>query len=383
MNRTTKWTLIVACLSSALKGTAQEQKAGKWTPKLGMELTSELQGTHAGDYNFVNLLRLNATLPIVSPRSESPRATGLTFEIASLSTCMTAQESIGGDLQSFSNLDAGNIPFALSVCNLILNVGDRHSLSLGIRNMNEDYFCSPVTSFFTNSSCGIYPTISANYPIANYPVASVGVHYRYDGSWTSQASQGPSATSSPTDEDRHFAVQASLYNGTGYNRFTGRENVFRVCPKSDGVFGVAEVSYTRGGSSYFLGGALHGREGESPSTLRQAQDKRKFSMSSTPWFYTEQCITPSLSLLAGFSHAFGADAECRDFIGLGAMYKLGKCHLGAFTDYANFRERNEFATELTCKIPISSHIDISPTFHLITYDSTLHGIGMLRMALSL
>lgn len=360
MNRATRWTLIVACLSCSLEGTTQELIAEKWTPELGMELTSELQGTNAGDYNYVNLLRLNVALPIVSPRSGSPRTTGLTFEIASLSTCMTAKESIGVDLQTFSNLDAGNIPFALSVCGLSWTYasphrgsrrGASHSLFLGIRNMNKDYFCSDVTSFFTNSSCGIYPTISANYPVANYPVASVGMHYRYE----------------IENENRRFAVQASLYNGTGYNRFTGRENVFRVCPKSDGVFGIAEVSYTRGGSSYFLGNALYCNE----------------KISATPWFYTEQRITSKLSLLAGYSHAFGADIECRDFIGLGALYRLGKCQLGAFTDYANFRERNEFATELTCKVPVLKHLDLQPTVHLITTDGCLKCAATVRMALSI
>lgn len=314
--------------------------------EFGMELTSELQGTCAGKYNYVNLLRLNTMLPIVSPRSENPRATRLSFEIASLSTFMTAKESIGGEMQTFSNLDAGNIPFALSVCNLALGIGQRHSLFLGIRNMNEDYFCSNGTSFFTNSSCGIYPTISANYPIANYPVASVGVHYCYDAA--------------------PFRVQASIYNGIGYYRFIGQDNIFRVCPKSDGVFGLTEVSYTHEGRDYYLGYALYCKEG---------------GISATPWFYTEQCITTNLTLLAGYSHSFTTDAECKDFVGCGVLYQFRKYQWGAFTDYASFIERNEFATELTCKISLSRYLDIQPTVHLITYDGRLQCAAMLRMAL--
>lgn len=341
-----KYTLIGICFFCLTNVMAQQNdKSGA---EFGMELTSELQGTCAGDYNYVNLLRLNATLPIVSPKSESPRATGITFEIASLSTCMTAKESIGGDLQTFSNLDAGNIPFALSVCNVAITTNGGHSLFMGIRNMNEDYFCSDVTSYFTNSSCGIYPTISANYPIANYPVASMGIRYCYNGD--------------------PIKVQASLYNGTGYNRFTGRDNVFRVCPKGDGVFGITEMSYNHEGSSYFLGNALYCKEG---------------SVSTTPWFYTEQCITSNLTLLAACSHAFTADAKCRDFVGCGALYQFKKCQVGAFTDYANFMESNEFATELTCKIPIIQYLDIQPTVHLITYDGSLQCVATMRMALSL
>lgn len=92
---------------------------------------------------------------------------------------------------------------------------------------------------------------------------------------------------------------------------------------------------------------------------------------------------PHLSLLAGYSHSFSIEAVCTDFVGFGALYTFGRCQLGAFTDYANFVGRNEFATELTCKIPISKHIDIQPTIHLITYDSKLQCVGMLRIALSL
>lgn len=360
MNRITTWLLLIAaCFCCRQEVLAQEQSAKKWTPEVGMELTSEVQGTSANKYNYVNLLRLNASLPVLSHETEGLKTNSLTFELASLSTCMTARESIGGELQTFSNLDAGNIPFALSVCGMSWSHTSptresrrtvSHALFMGVRNMNEDYFTSPATSFFTNSSCGIYPTISANYPIANYPVASMGIHYRYD----------------IEDDKRHFTVQATLYNGTGYNHFTGCENVFRICPKDDGAYGIAEVSCTRGGSYYCLGNAMYCNEGTS----------------STPWFYTEQDITSNLTLLAGYSHAFTTDAECKDFIGLGALCQLGKCQLGAFTDYAKCAERNEFATELACKIPIFKHMDFQPTVHLITYDSQLHCAAMLRMALS-
>ena len=212
--------------------------------------------------------------------------------------------------------------------------------------MNEDDFCSDVASLFTNSSCGIYPTISANYPIANYPVASVGIHYCYDAN--------------------PVKVQASLYNGTSYNRFAGHDNFYRVCPKDDGVFGITEMSYNHGGSRYFLGNALYYKEG---------------GVSATPWFYTEQCITSNLKMLAGYSHAFTTEAECKDFFGMGFLYEICKCQLGTFTDYANFLERKEFAMELTCKISVFQYLDIQPTVHLITYDGILQCAAMVRMTL--
>lgn len=104
-------------------------------------------------------------------------------------------------------------------------------------------------------------------------------------------------------------------------------------------------------------------------------------ISATPWFYTEQSITERFSLIAGYSHAFTTDALCRDFVGSGAHYKIGKYQFGAFTDYANFMERDEFATELTCNVPILQHLCVQPTVHLITYDSRLQCSATLRLAL--
>lgn len=41
------------------------------------------------------------------------------------------------------------------------------------------------TSLFTGSSCGIFPTISASYPIANYPLAGLTVYFDVSfGGWT-------------------------------------------------------------------------------------------------------------------------------------------------------------------------------------------------------
>lgn len=163
--------LLAICLCCVMNTLAQNSEEHRWHPELGLEFTTEQQVTQQGKYNFANQLRLSASLPI---------GKRLSLDIASLSFFMTSKESIGGDLQTFSNLDADNIPLALSMCGLNWDINDSHMVFAGLRNMNEDYFISPVTSLFTNSSCGIFPTLSANYEIANYPLASMGVHYKYE-----------------------------------------------------------------------------------------------------------------------------------------------------------------------------------------------------------
>ena len=311
---------------------------------VGVEYTSELQ-TNFRESNFVNLLRLNGEMTI---------GQSFSLEAATISIAKTRDERLLDDLQTFSNIEEDNLPLAIAVCGANWQISDKHSIFMGIRNMNEDYFTSPVTSFFTNSSCGIYPTISANYPIANYPLASVGIHYCYDGA--------------------PFKVQASLYNGTGYKRFTVRDNVFRFCPKDDGVFGIAEVEYLHKGSSYFIGACMHCNSTVFEGVNRQVG----FSL----WSYIEQKLANRVSLMAAYSHAFSC-VECSDFVGIGCKYAMQSCELGVFSDMARFEEATEFATEITGKYNFSPHIYVQPSAHAIFTGYTFHTVVNLRLGIRL
>lgn len=339
--------LLLAFLCVKLDIRAQEGDAETRKIEWGGDLTTELQFANSGKVNFANVLRLQTCIPINGD---------ISLDISTLSTYMTSKESIGDDLQTFSNLDADNTLLALSVCGINWEIDQKNTLFLGVRNMNEDYFASDLTSLFTNSSCGIFPTLSANYPIANYPLASVGVHYRYE--------QPLSAG------DSRIIVQGSLYNGIGHNRFAGRENVFRFCPKNDGLFGLAQIEYQYKGSCYFLGAC--GRNGyDDEATGRQ--------LGTALWTYAEQRLSDNLSLIADYSHAFGSSSFCTDFFGLGGRYSWKGCELGLFSDYARFADCDEFATELTMKIGISNHVHVQPAVHLISTDSHFHSAALLRL----
>lgn len=155
-------------------------------------------------WNWVNMLRLEFSQPLGSR---------LRLDIATISIARTRKGRLIDDLQGFSNIEEEDTPLAPAVACVTWSRG-RSQLSVGIRNVNEDYFTSPVTSFFTNSSCGLFPTVSANYPIANYPLASLGIHYVF--------------------QTERWEFQASVYNGQGYDSFTGRSSVFRFRPQRTG-----------------------------------------------------------------------------------------------------------------------------------------------------
>ncbi len=283
-----------------------------------VEYTGELQ-TSFKKSNFLNLLHLSTEIPF---------SKSLTFQATTISVAKSREEQIIHDLQTFSNIEEDNLPLAPAVCGLGWKIGDSHDLFFGVRNMNEDYFTSPVTSFFSNSSCGVYPTVSANYPIANYPVASLGVHYSYDS------------------ESMNF--QTSLYNGVGYGHFGGRESVFRFSPKSDGVSSISQVEYRRKGSSYFCGNSLLFSRG----------------VGVTPWLYVEQ-RAGNCEILAGYSHSFSKNAVCKDFMGMGFKAGREKHSLGVFVDYARYAGVGELASEATYKYRVSRMFCLQPAVHFI------------------
>ena len=330
--------LVTTCLVGSHQFIkAQENKA----QELGIWYDSELQTDFHGNYNHVDLLYLSA---------EYSLRNNLKFSAATISIAKTREERLIDDLQVFSNIEEDNLPLALAVADMEWQINDRHTLFMGIRNVNEDYFTSPVTSLFTNSSCGIFPTLSCNLPIANYPLASVGIHYTYSS--------------------QHFNLLSSIYNGRGYNRWAGRENVWKVSPKEDGIFFITQGEWSLSNGKYFLGGCLH------TGTLQESSTK------STLWCYTEQKISEYFSLIADYSHVFGKGCECLDFAGLGLQYEQHNSTIGLFSDYARFCDNTEYATELTCKFQFNKSVFIQTSCHLISM-SSLHPIGIIRLGIRL
>lgn len=325
--------------TTSFDATLQSQEAGSasWRPSFGFDYCGEVQ-TDLKRVRVANLLELHADVPL---------SRKLSVQLASLSTYASDDRLLADDLQGYSNIDADNIPFALTVAGFTWQFKEHHSLFAGIRRMDEDYFCSDGLAFFTNSSCGIFPIVSSNYGVATYPDAALGIHYAYD--------------------NEKLCLQASLYNGAGNHRFTGRNNVFRFCPESDGIFALGQAEYRYRGSRYFLGASMHTEPDVRP----------------TVWTHAEQVLLPNLTLLAAYGHAFGNNNACNDFCGAGAIYTLKSTGFGVFTDYARIDGIDEWATELLCNLTLTSYLSVNPVLHVITTDGTTKCIGMLRVNISI
>lgn len=320
---------------------AQEHNTAK-SYEVGMEYTGELQTDFDGGYNFLNLLRLDGKLNL---------GRNVSVDVSTLSIGR-AREAMLGDLQVFSNLETEEgIPLTLAVAGVEWGVpvkSGKHTFFVGIRNTGEDYFASDVTSFYTNSSCGIFPTISANFPIATYPFAAMSIHYQWDS--------------------EHWGAKATVYNGAGAYGFSGGENLFRVCPNSDGVFCMAQGEYKTERGDFFLGGSL-------------------YKSSPTMWVYGEHCLLSSQNshfhLIGAYSHSFNTSTACRNFGGVGAKLYTKGAEVGIFTDYADFAGMHEHATELTVKVPIGEYVYVQPTLHYIDGSTAQNIVGMLRLGVSL
>ena len=322
---------------------AQDADSVSLKPSFHADYTGEAQ-TNFKRVKLASALEFGAELPINRH---------LTVELRSVSYVTTDEDPLINDLQVFSNIDSDNLAFAFAVAGLSWRIDGSNRLFAGIRRVDEDYFCSDVLSLFTNCSCGGFPTIFSNYDIATYPKASLGVHYAYDSD--------------------AFGFQASLYNGLGYDKLRGGD-VFRFCPKSDGVCLLAQAEWRRRGSSYFLGGSLHYNDlcVAAPRHVRRVV-----------WAYAEQKVSDRLSLVGAYSHAFNCRVVCRNFAGIGGKYDVGNASVGVFSDYTRVDGTDEWATELTCNFALGSIFSLQPAFHLITTGGNTRCVGVLRLGVSI
>lgn len=344
--------LIKIAAALLLTASAQPTLAQEFHAKL----TTEIETDFHDKTDWVNQLRLDASIPI---------GKHVHIDAATLSVAQTREEGVADDYQTFSNIYADNMAFALAVAGIRWETG-KSMLFAGVRNVNEDYFTSPVTSLFTNSSCGIYPTISMNTPLANYPLAAVGIHYAYTSD--------------------NWQALASVYNGAGHKHFTGSDNVFRICPKTDGVFGIASVNYNHKGSLYTIGGSYYNGKEQPGIPVDDIEPTDGHYTNFALWASAEQRLTPTVKLMLQASGFPTNGAECKSYFGAGVTKtitgfskKIKEVECGLFTDYAHFSYGKEWATEATAKIQINDKCFLQPALHFIRTDGDTSFVGLLRL----
>ncbi len=311
------------------------------------EFTSEWQWSpNEKTVNWMNMLRLDFNY--------SPWKGGR-IEAATIHMAGTG-DPVVGDYQVYSNIQEENCYAAIAVLGYWQEF--KHAkVFAGVRNMNEDYFASDVTSFFTNSSPGIFPTIAASYNIANYPMSSLTLHLELE--WDA------------------WHVKNSIYNGVGYNGWKRGDNPWIFRPKTNGVFDVLQLSYETEKSFYSVGTTIHDRAFTDIEDENGESDflPYKKHTSLAWWLYGEQTVwegdDQKVSLMAQYSENsrgrkhIQEDGGCKRYAELGCVYDRGVNRLGISWQYADFAEGKEGSAELTWSREIKDCLSIQPVFSYI------------------
>ena len=236
-------------------------------------------------------------------------------------------------------------------------------LFLGVRNMNEDFFTSDVTSLFTNSSCGIFPTVSASYPIANYPFSGLTVYFDVSrGGWT---------------------FKNSIYNGVGYNGWKHHDNPFLVRPEKDGVFNMLQLEYSHSGGCYFAGVAVHTRRFPIGEGEMVTVDESVRKATCAWWVYGEQLLwqadEKNIFCMAQYSENTCHKNGCYRYAEVGCAYRDESNECGLTGQYARFFRGAEYSVEATWKRRINRSLSVQPAFQYITNADGDYVVLMARL----
>ena len=345
-----KFIIIIIGLTAFSSVSAQIQ------PIFSAEYYTEIQTNFDKKYNWVNLLSLMIDVPT---EKISKNWKNGSFQVDVIAVYTLFHDRIADDLLEFSNIEEESVPI-----NLFL-FGYEHkwkkvSLFGGVRNVNLDYFATPYTSLFVNSSAGIFPTISINYPLANYPLSATCLHFEYQ----------------PTKE---LQLKTSLYNGVAHNPRENVFSVFTINPSKDGVAVMSELSYMQhklGSGFYALG-----------TFVRTAPEYEKTSYSI--WTTIEQSVFKKDNKEIGFLLQGGmapqTNNECNYYYAVGGYFQgllspKKQDKLGIYTNKAFFTNTTERTIEVTWQYPIIEQIILQPAFHHIrTGNKTVYNIGLLRI----
>lgn len=326
---------------------------------LNLLYTTEWQVSQKGRTNLVNLLRTDASVPL---------ANRISAEIATLHIAKTSEKRIISDWQTFSNIEEDNLPFGLAVAGINIKTG-HSAFFIGVRNVNEDYFSDPCTSLFTNSSNGIFPTLSTSLPVPNYPVTAMTLHYAF------------------TNE--HIEAQGSLYNGRAYSLRTLREQPFRVRPETDGVFGIFDFMLKESDTGRFHAGTgLHyGHTVDEPEqNAGRLKDKR---MRGAWWIHGERRIggygEKKVMILTQYSQSFGPDNACKRYAEVGCVVETGpkdNGRAGLSIQHADFKQGAEWSVELTYNRSVSRNANVQPSFQFIKNTEGCFTVFTMRLYLA-
>ena len=148
---------------------------------------------------------------------------------------------IVGDFQCFSNIDNGDYTYLYQLW--YHHNFNKLSFTVGIHDLNSEFFVSEYSGEYVNSSFGIMPVASMNVSVPIFPKNVLGFIARYDF-------------------ENNFTVQAAIYDGNPLSLDEDPYGMNYSLSSKDGFFSVGEVHYNYSNDNnlngtYKLGGFYH------------------------------------------------------------------------------------------------------------------------------
>lgn len=329
----------------------------------GRRVTFGLEAATEGQWNMTGgqgawANRLDASLGVRLWR-------GAQAEAAVMATYNAGRE-VADVWQDFSNLNAPNRPLRLIHCGLQQTfAAGRVRAFLGVRQADEDYFCSPQAGLFTGASYGCVPTVNDNFHINVFPMSALGLHVEYD----------------PVD---NLTLKTTLYNGNAYDTV---DRIFRFRPHTDGVINLGSMTYTRpaGGDELpatYTAGWNVGNHNRKNAAGRHTQ--------AGFWLVAEQpvCRLGRVQTVLGatfakeFSDPEVAETYWNAALSIGNLTRRGGT-LAVGVSRAYYREAHETDMEVTYSMPLGKYFSVQPALHCFSTNGERQVVGQLRVALSL
>jgi porin len=293
-------------------------------------------------------------------------------------------ETLTGDLQVFSNIEAGNYT-GLYEYYYSQEIGN-FSAIIGQHDMNSEFAGTKYGGTFINSSFGIVPSISLNVPVSIYPVAAPCLLFKYNS--------------------HNFTYKIAVYDGDPGNFETNRYDLQWSISPGQGFLTIGEVQYNRFKKENLIGMYKMGSYYHSGTFINYADTLLTKKGNYGLYFIADQALFAS-SLNAGRGLCFfiqtgiapSAFNRFDYYVGGGLRYHgilpkryydelgLAFAHISQGKYYVDLYEealRYETALEMTYKFQFGEHYSIQPSMQYIITPGAVSGVenalvGLIRL----
>ncbi len=135
-----------------------------------------------------------------------------------------ASETLIGDFQTASNIEAGDLTYLHELW-YKQKIGNA-SFVVGLQDLCVEFLSSESAGLFLNSSCGVHSTVASNLMVPIFPLTSLGAQIHYDF----------------TDK---LTMKLAIFDGIPDNFSSNKYNLNWNLSRNEGYIAFSEISYKK------------------------------------------------------------------------------------------------------------------------------------------